>query len=197
LRNNSRGIHCCGCRQGTGPVHYCVPCPPRGAEGFPESKHSRVGTLIVPLDLSLPEEDRPGWIIDGQQRIAAIREASIGKFPVCVVAFVTDDDQEQREQFILVNSTKRLPKGLIYELLRTTRAKLPIPRAVPPGPGASSRGLSLVRRLLGFRPWRTAEMERDSEYQPGHPTARERFGGNDLTVVSHCYSAQYSAQCPP
>src|SRR5207248_2597032 len=46
-------------------------------------------------------------------------------FPVCVVAFITDDDQEQREQFILVNSTKPLPKGLIYELLPTTRAKLP------------------------------------------------------------------------
>jgi DGQHR domain-containing protein len=63
--------------------------------------------------------------VDGQQRIAAIREASIDQFPVCVVAFITEDDQEQREQFILVNSTKPLPKGLIYELLPTTRAKLP------------------------------------------------------------------------
>ena len=33
--------------------------------------------------------------------------------------------QEQREQFILVNSTKPLPKGLIYELLPNTEAKLP------------------------------------------------------------------------
>jgi hypothetical protein len=63
--------------------------------------------------------------VDGQQRIAAIRDARIGPFPVCVVAFITDDDQEQREQFILVNSTKPLPKGLIYELLPTTRARLP------------------------------------------------------------------------
>jgi hypothetical protein len=63
--------------------------------------------------------------VDGQQRIAAIRDAHIGPFPVCVVAFLTDDDQEQREQFILVNSTKPLPKGLIYELLPTTRARLP------------------------------------------------------------------------
>jgi DGQHR domain-containing protein len=95
------------------------------AEGFPGSAYSRVGTLVVPLDPSLPEEDRPGWVVDGQQRIAAIREARVDHFPVCVVAFITDDDQEQREQFILVNSTKPLPKGLIYELLPTTRAKLP------------------------------------------------------------------------
>jgi hypothetical protein len=73
----------------------------------------------------LPEPDRPGWVVDGQQRIAAIREARIGPFPICVVAFITDNDQEQREQFILVNSTKPLPKGLIYELLPTTRTKLP------------------------------------------------------------------------
>jgi DGQHR domain-containing protein len=95
------------------------------AEVVPGSEHTRVGRLVVPLDPALAEEDRPGWIVDGQLRIAAIREARIGPFPVCVVAFITDDDQEQREQFILVNSTKPLPKGLIYELLPTTRAKLP------------------------------------------------------------------------
>jgi DGQHR domain-containing protein len=95
------------------------------AKGTPVSGHSRFGTLIVPIDPSLPEEERPGWVVDGQQRIAAIREARIDHFPICVVAFVTDDDQEQREQFILVNSTKPLPKGLIYELLPTTRARLP------------------------------------------------------------------------
>ncbi len=94
-------------------------------KGGPESEHSRMGTLVVPLDPSLAEEDRPGWIVDGQQRIAAIREASIEHFPICVVAFITDDDQQQREQFILVNSTKPLAKGLIYELLPSTRAKLP------------------------------------------------------------------------
>ena len=95
------------------------------AVGCPESESCRVGTLVIPLDPTLPEKDRPGWIVDGQQRIAAIREARIDHFPICVVAFLTDDDQEQREQFILVNSTKPLPKGLIYELLPTTRTKLP------------------------------------------------------------------------
>jgi DGQHR domain-containing protein len=94
-------------------------------EGLAPSAYSRLGTLVIPVDPSLPEEERPGWVVDGQQRIAAIRDARIGPFPVCVVAFITDDDQEQREQFILVNSTKQLLKGLIYELLPTTRAKLP------------------------------------------------------------------------
>lgn len=94
-------------------------------DGQPESGCTRFGMLVIPIDPTVPEEERPGWVVDGQQRIAAIREAAIDHFPICVVGFVTDDDQEQREQFILVNSTKPLPKGLIYELLPTTRAKLP------------------------------------------------------------------------
>jgi len=38
---------------------------------------------------------------------------------------VTNDIRQQTEQFILVNSTKPLPKGLIYELLPSTEATLP------------------------------------------------------------------------
>ena len=49
----------------------------------------------------------------------------IDAFPICVSAFITDDVQQQTEQFILVNSTKPLPKGLIYELLPGTGALLP------------------------------------------------------------------------
>lgn len=87
--------------------------------------YSRVGILVIPLDDSLPDENKPGWIVDGQQRTAAIREAQIERFPVCVTAFITEDDREQKEQFILVNSTKPLPKGLIYELLPATESRLP------------------------------------------------------------------------
>ncbi len=83
------------------------------------------GTLVIPVDHNAPPEDRPGWVVDGQQRCAAIRDARVKSFPVCVTAFVTDSDSEQRSQFILVNSTKPLPKGLIHELLPTTTGTLP------------------------------------------------------------------------
>ncbi|HEX7239496.1 MAG TPA: DGQHR domain-containing protein DpdB, partial [Longimicrobiaceae bacterium] len=91
------------------------------------SGYSRVGAIVIPLDTSLPDEKKPGWIVDGQQRCAAIREAQVERFPICVTAFITADDQEQTEQFILVNSTKPLPKGLIYELLPGTESRLPSP----------------------------------------------------------------------
>jgi DGQHR domain-containing protein len=82
----------------------------------------QTGRLIVPADPSLAEDQKPGWIVDGQQRSAAIRDADIESFPVCVTAFITDSVAEQRSQFILVNSTKPLPKGLIHELLPATPA---------------------------------------------------------------------------
>jgi DGQHR domain-containing protein len=91
----------------------------------PETKYSRVGELVIPVDPSWTPEDRPGFIVDGQQRLAAVRDAQVQSFPICVSAFITDDIGEQTEQFILVNSTKPLPKGLIYELLPGTEAALP------------------------------------------------------------------------
>jgi DGQHR domain-containing protein len=85
----------------------------------------RTGTIAIPTDSGLSDEEKPGWVVDGQQRSAAIRNARVDSFPVCVTAFITDSDAEQRSQFILVNSTKPLPKGLIHELLPTTRGELP------------------------------------------------------------------------
>lgn len=89
----------------------------------------RFGTLIVPLDPDEPDHMKPAWIVDGQQRITALQEADPERlerpFPVCVVAFIAATEAEQREQFILVNATKPLPKSLIYELLPVVEGPLP------------------------------------------------------------------------
>jgi DGQHR domain-containing protein len=84
---------------------------------------SRPGTLVIPL--TEDQRDRVGWLVDGQQRAAALREADLGPFPVCVVGFVAASAEQQREQFILVNSTRPLPRGLLHELLPQTGALLP------------------------------------------------------------------------
>ncbi|GAA2737976.1 DGQHR domain-containing protein DpdB [Actinocorallia aurantiaca] len=93
----------------------------------PEQGHpySTPGELVVPIDETLSENEKPAWLVDGQQRSAAIREADVGEFPVAAVAFIADDEAEQRAQFILVNNTKPLPKGLIHELLPDTTGHLP------------------------------------------------------------------------
>ena len=85
----------------------------------------RCGTLRIPLADELGNPKKVAWIVDGQQRTAAIRDAAVGRFPVFVTGFIAESDKEQREQFIMVNSPKPLPKDLIYELLPGTEAKLP------------------------------------------------------------------------
>ena len=86
----------------------------------PATQH---GELVVPTGAD--GADKPGWVVDGQQRMAALRHAEVEDFHVCVVGFVADSIQEQREQFMLVNATKPLPKSLIYELLPATACRLP------------------------------------------------------------------------
>ena len=90
-----------------------------------EHKTGRFGILHIPLSDGLGNPTKVGWIVDGQQRAAAIRDADVDSFPVFVTGFIADSDKEQREQFILVNSPKPLPKDLIYELLPGTETKLP------------------------------------------------------------------------
>jgi DGQHR domain-containing protein len=81
------------------------------------------GYLLIPY---CNEQDIiPGFIVDGQQRSAALREAENENFVMPVSAFIASSAEEQREQFMLVNSTKALPKGLLYELAPHTTARLP------------------------------------------------------------------------
>jgi DGQHR domain-containing protein len=121
----------------------------------PSISYARPGTLIIPASGSLSDEDKPGWIVDGQQRSAAIRDARIDSFPIVITAFITDSDEDQRSQFILVNSAKPLPKGLIYELLPATSGPLPVPLQARRFPAALLRRLNYEVRSPLYRKIRT------------------------------------------
>lgn len=88
--------------------------------------YSTVGQLVIPVDETLPDDRKPAWLVDGQQRSAAIRDADLAEFPVAAVGFIAHGEEEQRSQFILVNNTRPLPKGLIHELLPETSGHLPV-----------------------------------------------------------------------
>jgi DGQHR domain-containing protein len=73
---------------------------------------SRNGTFSV--DIS---NGPPGWVVDGQQRLAAAFALPKNGFQFIVSAFVCKDRKELNRQFILINNTRPLAKPLIYELL--------------------------------------------------------------------------------
>lgn len=62
-------------------------------------------------------EDKPGFVIDGQQRLTALEQTGREDFEVLVSCIICEDAEELRQQFILINNTRPLPKSLIYELL--------------------------------------------------------------------------------
>ena len=84
---------------------------------------STIGTLEIPLPVE--GGNKPAWIVDGQQRATALAKCRQPEFPVPVNAFVADDVNIQREQFLRVNSSKPLPSNLITELLPEINTVLP------------------------------------------------------------------------
>lgn len=85
--------------------------------------HGASGNIEIPI----PKDGaaRPAWIVDGQQRSLALAKASREGFAVPVVAFIADTLELQREQFLLINNSRPLPRGLVTELLPEVDATLP------------------------------------------------------------------------
>ncbi len=81
------------------------------------------GTIEIPI--AEDGELKTGWIVDGQQRALALSKAKRHSFPVPVNAFVADKVDVQREQFLRINNTKPLPRGLVTELLPEVDTILP------------------------------------------------------------------------
>lgn len=81
------------------------------------------GMLEIPLPA--PGEAKPGWLVDGQQRALALAQASRSRLPVPISGFVADTVDLQRDQFLRINNSKPLPRGLVTELLPEVSSPLP------------------------------------------------------------------------
>lgn len=81
-----------------------------------EVREVGAGRLEVLID---DAKGPPGFVVDGQQRLTALSGLHKPDFQVFVSAVVCKNYDELRQQFVLINSTRPLPKALIYELLPT------------------------------------------------------------------------------
>ncbi|WP_198654731.1 MULTISPECIES: DGQHR domain-containing protein DpdB [Nocardia] len=102
------------------------------------------GTVTIPLPSA--GRPKPAWIVDGQQRAIALSHAKKRDFPVAVTAFVAESVQVQRDQFIRVNNTKPLPRGLVTELLPEVDRQLPPRLALRKAPSELCDVLNLDER---------------------------------------------------
>jgi DGQHR domain-containing protein len=75
------------------------------------------GQGVVEVKIAAKNGSKPGFVVDGQQRLSALSAIQKPGFEVFVSALVCKDYNELRQQFVLINNTRPLPKSLIYELL--------------------------------------------------------------------------------
>jgi DGQHR domain-containing protein len=100
-------------------VHFVASRGPNVRDGL-----ATAGTLEIPVPRN--GAPKPAWIVDGQQRALAISKSQRRSLPIAINAFVADDVEIQRDQFLRVNNTKPLPRGLITELLPEVSTPLPV-----------------------------------------------------------------------
>jgi DGQHR domain-containing protein len=105
-----------------------------GRGPLPKDELATSGTLEIPRPQ--PGRAKPAWIVDGQQRALALARISRPDFPVPVTAFVTDSVEMQRDQFLRINNTRPLPRGLVTELLPEVDSPLPPRLAMRKAPSA-------------------------------------------------------------
>lgn len=99
-------------------VRFCQSRGPATDDGL-----AQAGTLEIQLPTN--EGSKPAWIVDGQQRAIALSKCLKPELAIPVNAFVADNLDLQRDQFLRVNSSKPLPPGLITELLPEVGTSLP------------------------------------------------------------------------
>jgi len=106
----------------------------------PKDDTAQAGTLKI--EIPPGDGDRPGWIVDGQQRALALKRANNQDFVVLVSAFVGDTIKRQQEQFVIINNTRPLPRGLVTELLPAVTISIPARLAAKKLPAALSDQLA-------------------------------------------------------
>ena len=96
--------------------------------------HGVPGLLEIPSRVKGKEKQHGSLM--GNSALWLYCAVAEGTFPVAINAFVADEVDVQREQFLRVNSTKPLPRGLITELLPEIETVLPSNLAVRRIPSA-------------------------------------------------------------
>jgi len=77
---------------------------------------------LAAIEINVPQGNKPGLVVDGQQRLTALSILEDKDFEIFVNCLLCESEEELRRQFILINNTKPLPKSLIYELLPSVGA---------------------------------------------------------------------------
>lgn len=103
-------------------------------------KVTEIDDNMVEVEIRVKGDEKPGFVVDGQQRLTALSALRKPGFQVFASLLLCKDYNQLRQQFVLINNTRPLPKALIYELLPTVEG-------LPERFSSRSFAASLVDRL--------------------------------------------------
>jgi DGQHR domain-containing protein len=129
----------------------------------PEIDDGLAAAGILEIPVSADGAPRPAWVVDGQQRVLALSKCRRKDFPVPVSAFVADEIELQRDQFLRVNNTRPLPRGLISELLPEVSTNLPARLAARKVPAAICDWLDRTPHSPFYKLIRRASNDRSAD----------------------------------
>ncbi len=165
---------------------------------FKQSRGPKVGTHDTQAGvLSIPignAGSKVAWIVDGQQRTVALSKAKRKNLLVPVTAFVSDDFEVHRGQFLLVNKVKPLPKGLINELLPTVNTTLPTSLAKNKIPSALCDLLNRDPESPNGRSRHQVDGGSDGPHH-GQPSSRRPYGQEAGPRISQASKALVCLDC--
>ncbi|CAM5739954.1 hypothetical protein SHIRM173S_06590 [Streptomyces hirsutus] len=95
--------------------------------------YSVPGELVISVDESLPDEEKPALIVDGQ-RSAAIRDADLAEFPVAAVGFIAATAKTSAPSSSWSTPPSRYPK-----VSSTNCCRKPAATSRPPTPANACR----------------------------------------------------------
>ena len=126
------------------------------------SGNAEIGVLKVPIG----QKNKAGWVVDGQQRLAALRQMKReGEFWVPIIGLESQSVDDEREQFVLVNNARPLPKSLVYELYPSLGDAILPARNGASGPISRWRGLHDRKSPLQTHPHNDGPTPSDREHQ--------------------------------
>ena len=140
------------------------------------------GTLDIPL--APADRPKPAWIVDGQQRALALSRTRANRPPGPDHRVRRRRRRVQRDQFLRINNTKPLPRGLVTELLPGVDARCR--RA-----GGAQGALGAVRRAQATSVRRSTGLIRRSS------TPDERSRTAVITDTSVVDMVEESLTSPP
>ena len=116
------------------------------------TEEAEFGFLTVKYFPDMPSSQLPGAIVDGQQRSGGVKSSFHNSYPLPVSIFISDDENDYIQQFLILNLGKPLTSVQLNALALNDNIYKPPALAIKAFPLSVSEELGFGETMKGGRP---------------------------------------------